>query len=446
MPSSDVVVVGAGLAGMTAAIALSDAGARVVVVARGHAATHWTAGGFDVAAPGRVVTAADGLAQLTSQAGHPYAFLGEHVRPAVDWLRGVLAAENLIFAGDLDGPLRTVPTAIGGTRRVGLLPAAQAAALAPWSPEERLVVCGPTGFKDFWPTAIAESLARPAVWGRATVAGDRPARVDSLVVELPGLAGRRNLNALVLGRLFDDPAWRMAALAVIAGAIGRGVQAAGRIALPAVLGLADHAAAFEAASRELPLTPFEVPLVPPSLPGIRLYGALRAALRRRGGRIHIGEQVVRIETRGRRVTAVSTSAAARDREIRTGGLVLATGGIAGGGLVGRADGRLEEPLLGLPVQAPPVDAWLAADPFDPAGHPLEPAGIRTDSELHPVDDRGRVVFDNVAIVGSLLAGQRYLSERCGDGVAIASGRRAASVFVAGAAVPGSGRQEAGALT
>jgi len=40
MPQADVVVVGAGLAGMTAAIALADAGARVEVVARGHAATH----------------------------------------------------------------------------------------------------------------------------------------------------------------------------------------------------------------------------------------------------------------------------------------------------------------------------------------------------------------------------------------------------------------------
>jgi hypothetical protein len=31
----------------------------------------------------------------------------------------------------------------------------------------------------------------------------------------------------------------------------------------------------------------------------------------------------------------------------------------------------------------------------------------------------------VAIAGSLLAGMRYLQERCGDGVAVASGIRAA---------------------
>ena len=444
MPSSDVVVVGAGLAGMTAAIALAETGARVDVVARGHAATHWTTGGLDIAAPRGSVTAASGIASLSSIPGHPYSLLGRDIRPAIDWLRGILAAEGLRYAGDLDQPLRTVPTSIGGTRRASLLPAAQAAALEPWKPDERLVICGIEGFKDFWAGAIAASLERAWVWGRTSGSGQRPAAVEAVVVELPGIAGRRNLTALHLARLFDDPSWRADAYGVITGAV-RGLPGGpGRIALPAVLGLADHRAAFEDASRALPLAPFEVPLISPSVPGIRLFGALRDALRRRGGRISVGEEIVRIETAGRHVTAVVAAAAARDRAFRTGGLVLATGGIAGGGLIGTADGTLVEPLLGLPVEAPGVGEWLASDPFDPAGHPLEAAGVRTDDALHPVDGRGRVAFDNVAIAGSLLAGQRYLSERCGDGVAVASGRRAAATFAPTAPQPRTERAKAGA--
>jgi glycerol-3-phosphate dehydrogenase subunit B len=435
VPSSDVVVIGAGLAGMTAAIALADAGARVDVIARGHAATHWTSGGLDVAAPPGSATADEGITRLASKPGHPYAFLGRDVGPAIAWVRGILAAEGLIYLGDLDEPLRPVPTAIGGTRRAGTLPAAQAAALRPWRPDERLVVCGPAGFKDFWPSAIAASLERPSVWGRSLRARDRPASVEGLVVELPDIAGRRNLTALHLARLFDDSSWRAEALAAIAAALHGHGGAPGRVALPAVLGLADHAAAFDDASRSLPLVPFEVPLISPSVPGLRLFEALRAALRRRGGRISVGEEVVRIETAGRRVTAVAVAAAARERVFRTGGVVLATGGIAGGGLIGRADGTLVEPLLGLPVEAPPVGEWLADEPFDPAGHPLEAAGIRTDGELHPVDGRGKVAYENVAIVGSLLAGQRYLTERCGDGVAVTSGRRAAAMLAAKPAKP-----------
>ena len=430
MPRADVLVVGAGLAGLTAAIGLADAGAAVEVVARGHAATHWTSGGFDIAAPSGSATSSEGIDHLARRRGHPYAFLRRQVPGALDWLRHTLAGEGLDYAGAIDDPLRAVPSAIGGTRRAAILPTAQAAALAPWQAGERLVVCGPAGFKDFWPDAIVASLRRAAVWAGGDASDNRPARIDAVLVELPGLAGLRNLNALDLARLFDDPRWRGDAFEQMARAIERAGahRGAGRIAFPAVLGLQDHAAAFDDASRVLPQALFEVPLVSPSIPGLRLYNALRAALRRRGGRMVIGEPVASVAVEGQRVRSVSMTAAVRERVIRTNGLVLATGGIAGGGLVGLADGRLVEPILDLPVEAPPPEQWLADDAFDPAGHPLEAAGIRTDGEMRPVDASGRVVLENVVVVGSTLAGQHYLSERCGDGVAIASGRRAAATL------------------
>jgi glycerol-3-phosphate dehydrogenase subunit B len=176
--------------------------------------------------------------------------------------------------------------------------------------------------------------------------------------------------------------------------------------------------------QRLPASPFEMPLVPPSVPGMRLYAALRAALMRAGGRVQIGEMIERVEYDGRRVTAVVSAAAVRTYTVRIGALVLATGGIAGGGLVAERDGRLREPLLGLAVEAPPADEWLSVDAFDPAGHPLELAGIRTDAELRPVAADGASLFDNVRVAGSLLAGQRYVRDRCGDGVALTSGWRA----------------------
>ena len=50
MVRADVAIVGAGLAGLTAAIRLAQGGARVHVLATGHAATHWAPGGVDIGA------------------------------------------------------------------------------------------------------------------------------------------------------------------------------------------------------------------------------------------------------------------------------------------------------------------------------------------------------------------------------------------------------------
>ena len=84
MPSADVVVIGAGLAGLTAAIAAAESGARVHVLAKGHAATHWGPGGIDVAGIPAAPTPRDGIRLLAAQPGHPYAFLGEDVAEALD--------------------------------------------------------------------------------------------------------------------------------------------------------------------------------------------------------------------------------------------------------------------------------------------------------------------------------------------------------------------------
>jgi glycerol-3-phosphate dehydrogenase subunit B len=441
MPAADVVVIGAGLSGLTCAHALAVRGARVIVLAKGMATTHWTAGSIDVAAPPGSTTAREGVRQLAAQVGHPYALLESDIEPAVDDLLAVLAAEGLAYAGDLDSPIRMTPTGIGGTRAVSIVPDAQADALPGWGPDETLVVCGIAGFKDMWPTAVAASLARPAVWSRAGAAEsprrDAPARVVGATAELPGVAGRRNLTALHLARAFDDPAWRPSAIDAIARATDAvRPRAAARVAFPGVLGLREHATVIAELRYRLGLPVFELPLVPPSIPGMRLFDALRRASHAANVRIQIGESVSRFESSGGRVTLTATPAAVREFAVKAGAFVLASGGIAGGGVVAMPDGRLEESVLRLGVEAPARDDWFSMDAFDPRGHPLEAAGLRVDAEMRPVSKKGKPIFDNVRAVGSNLAGQRWLRERCGDGVAIASAHRAAVSIARDGFAPG----------
>jgi glycerol-3-phosphate dehydrogenase subunit B len=418
MPRADVGVVGGGLAGLTAAIVAADAGARVHVLAAGQATSHWASGAIDVAVTPGATTPAEGVRRLAEDAGHPYRFLGPLLPEALETVRAILAAEGLDLIGELDDPLAPLPTAVGATRPVAIVPDGMSAAMAPWRADETLVVCGPAGFRDFWPEAIAASLRNPASWRGAA----RPGRIEPVAVALPDLGRRHNLSGLDIARAFDDPDWRDRALDAIAAAVDRLAPSGGRIALPAVLGLHDHAAILASARQRLPLVPFEVPLVPPSVPGLRMHAALRSALRRRGGRIQIGEPVRGTVGEDRRVRTLVAPAAARTFALSVEAVILATGGIAAGGIVAGDDRTLVETVLGLPVEPPEPGAWLRSDPFDPAGHPLETAGIRTDDRLRPLGPMGRrAVAENVRVCGSLLAGQRYLRQRCGEGVAIASG-------------------------
>ena len=73
-------------------------------------------------------------------------------------------------------------------------------------------------------------------------------------------------------RLFEDPVWRGRALAAIVAAVPSGRW---RVALPAVLGVASHAEVHAAAEEAIGARAFEVASLPPSVPGMRLFDALR---------------------------------------------------------------------------------------------------------------------------------------------------------------------------
>jgi glycerol-3-phosphate dehydrogenase subunit B len=79
-PSYDVLVIGAGLAGLTAATRLAEGGARVMVLAKGVGATHLAPGTIDVLgyAPTDRVVERPGEALGALGPEHPYGRIGAH--------------------------------------------------------------------------------------------------------------------------------------------------------------------------------------------------------------------------------------------------------------------------------------------------------------------------------------------------------------------------------
>ena len=77
--------------------------------------------------------------------------------------------------------------------------------------------------------------------------------------------------------------------------------------------------------------------------------------------------------------------------------------------------------MDLPVFQPPSrEQWHSPDLFDPAGHPVDRAGIVVDDAFRPVDITGKVVRPGLYAAGTILAHQDWLREKCGAGLAVAT--------------------------
>ena len=185
--------------------------------------------------------------------------------------------------------------------------------------DEPICVVGFRALKDFHPALLADNLRRAGHEARS--------------VELDLLPEtRRDANALGLARAFDDAAFRGEVLRQVTARLGAGE----RVAFPAVLGIADPHAVWSALERGLGRQVFEVPTLPPSVPGMRLFAMLRDALTRAGGRIVLNNVVTGAERDGARVTALRAQVGLREERRGADWVVLATGGFA----VGRAGARL----------------------------------------------------------------------------------------------------------
>jgi len=406
---ADVVVVGAGPAGLASAIRLAEAGRQVLLLARGNGFTHWGAGSVDVL--GRVggepverpLEAIDRLPE-----GHPYHLVGQAaVRDGLDWFSGFTAAAGLTHSGDPERN-RSQVTAFGTLRPTCLLPEPAAGGL-----RGRVAVVSFAGFRDFSPALCAQRLWRAGI---DAVPASAP---------MPAWDHDRYFTGVELARAIDDAGFRRR----LAPGLARAVAGAEVAVVPAVLGL-NRGHEPWADLQSLVGTPLvEAATAPPSIPGLRLFAAYRARLEALGVRWQFGFPAVGVERDGDRVAAVRSEGASRVLATHCQELVLATGGVAGNGIDANRDGTLTEQVAGLPVEGFDGRLGFMGDQFL-GDHPLAAAGVRVDTELRPVDAAGEPLLANVRCVGGLLAGHDPTTEGCREGVALATAARVAAVLAA----------------
>ncbi|MFC6786101.1 glycerol-3-phosphate dehydrogenase subunit GlpB [Halobaculum halobium] len=420
---ADVVVVGGGLAGATAALSAARDGAHVHLISANESTLRQASGLIDAlgypnpdgddaddagtdAAPGPLADPFAGIDDLP--ADHPYRIVG------ADALRAGLAlfddAVGDLYRGGHTDRNALVATTSGRAKPTARYPRSMAPGLV--SDDRATLLVGFEAATDFDAPLAADRLAAVGV----------PFDVDGVTVEFPGeyradAAVTRLAHALERD---EDAGEGRTSRQRLADRVRPHLGDAERVGFPAMLGDSQVEAVRADLSERLGAEVFEIPTGPPSLPGIRLADRLFDALDEAGVSMTTGTPVVDHETDGDGdIVRVYIDRNGAEIPYRADAYVLATGGLVGKGVDSDRDGPVEA-VFGCHVPAPDDRmAWSEEGAF--ADHAFARFGVEPDDRLRPVGSDGSPEFGNLFAAGGVVGGADVAREKSASGVSLATG-------------------------
>ena len=192
------------------------------------------------------------------------------------------------------------------------------------------------------------------------------------------------------------------------------------VGFPAILGLYRTHEVVSHLEELIGVPIFEIPTIPPSVPGLRLKEAFERGLRPKEVTYISQTRVLQVRPAADGLFEIDIGRTNTERIVCAKSIILASGRFIGGGL--HADRkRIQETIFDLPVSQPGHRTeWHHRDFLDPGGHPINQAGLEIDDRFRPLDDSGRPVFETLFAAGSILAHNDWKRMKCGAGVAIAT--------------------------
>jgi glycerol-3-phosphate dehydrogenase subunit B len=291
--SYDVVVVGAALSGLCAAGAAAQRNRKVALVATG---------------PGSFVNGPGWLrAQEILRAS-----AAPELREAIAFYCELARLAGCPFAGDLS-TARYLPTVLGDFQSVALAP------LSLWKAEPRdgisTAIVGVRGLSIFDENFMAERLTERA---RMMSSGcTYTARQVPLSREM-GVP----VTTLRVAELFDrDHGFR----AELIDALRTAASGFERILVPGMLGMNSSAAQIAEFQRELGCPMGEIPTLPPSIPGLRIFHRLESYLHQIGVELYRGFPVDKVVIHDGLCTGLRVASPGHPLHLRCESAVLATG-------------------------------------------------------------------------------------------------------------------------
>lgn len=201
------------------------------------------------------------------------------------------------------------------------------------------------------------------------------------------------------------------------------------VGLPAILGLYRTHEVISELEELIGVPVFEIPTIPPSVPGLRLKEAFERGLRTKG--VQYFSLTKALKVRQTPDNRFETHIGRDDVEhiVDSRGVILASGRFIGGGLFADRT-HIRETIFSLPVFQPDSrHDWHHRDFLDARGHAINQAGVEIDDAFRPVDDSGRPAFEALFAAGSILAHNDWKRLKCGAGIAIATAYGAVNSFM-----------------
>jgi len=411
----DVIIIGAGLAGMFAGALAAQHSARTLVMARGIGGTHLGTGTVDVWGPHSPAPSPDDKERRLERGSpspevelkkrrtrkHPLGLAGlPALRAALAEFKKICAAAGYPLAGEIHSNF-FLPTALGAVRPTCLAPESFTAGEVR-QPAELTLARFP-GFRDFFADLAVSNLTAAGYAARA------------VALDLPDFPTRRDSFATDLARAFDEADYR----AQVADRWRAALKGVSRLGIPAILGLDEPFTAWRDLSDRLGVEIFEIPILPPSVPGMRLFNNLRRTIEAAGGRVTLGPGIQGWVQADRQVGVIAETAGG-PRKLSARSVILATGGFRHGGLESPAKGEVKESVFNLPVTT--GKQWFAPLYWD--AQPYTRFGVSVNAKMQPVDADGNVIYSNLFAIGGILAGADRLGEGSREGIDLATGWKA----------------------
>lgn len=404
MKTADLIVIGGGLAGFMAAAVAASHQQKVTLLTYGSGSLPLMSGAIDF-----LNAKAPDVAIKNLPDYHPYKKIGnKNIDAAAKFFCDVTAQANLPYVGRLSAQIPIV-TAVGTLKYSALVPESMDASKL--AGKKKIFVVEIKGLKDFYAAMIADNLKK--------YFPDKTFEVSKIDLKL---LGGRDITCMDAAQLLTDNEQPLANELKALNA-----TADDAIILPPILGVAGNFSR-DIVKTQLRAEIFETTCLPPSPPGIRLQRAFIKYLQNAGVKIFENSKVVRGVVEGKKITGVVVENAVREKVFPAKKIILATGGFYSGGIVMRDFDDPKEPIFDIPVFFPTgAENWSNKNLFGDKPQGFSMTGIFTNENLNPVDENGKVLFENVHVVGANLGGCDKIFERSMGGIAISSAYKAATI-------------------